>query len=192
MPIRERLQADLDACAEMAREVHDRDGYPLFLPDDLRGFIAAPDALRAWVAEEDGEIVGHVVLNPRSSDAVMALASGSLGLAENRLAVVARLLVSPHHRRRGLGRDLLEVASGEARARGLWPVLDAVSGREEALRLYDACGWVRVGEVKVRWGDHHPEVVEVVFTVPAPASPPLIWADNEVRRGAPHAPKGAR
>jgi GNAT superfamily N-acetyltransferase len=139
----------------------------MYLPDDLRAFIGTPDALCAFVAGEDGEIVGHVALNPRSSPAVMDMACEALGLPPQDLSVVARLLVSPRHRRRGIGRSLLEAAASEAHVRGLWPVLDAVSDHEAAIHLYDDCGWVRAGIVTVRWGDH-PEVRELVYLGPGP------------------------
>ena len=167
MLVRDRTEADIDACVALTRLVHLSDGYPTFLPDDLPGFIKAPEALRAWVADEDGEVAGHVVLNPKSSAPVMELASKTLGLPASRLCVVARLLVSPGHRRRGLGRCLLETASREAHERGLWPILDAVTTHEAAIALYDSCGWVRAGIVAVRWGDH-PEVEELVYLGPGP------------------------
>jgi GNAT superfamily N-acetyltransferase len=165
--LRRREEGDLDECVRLAREVHGSDGYPMFLPDDLRAFITAPEALATWVAEDDREIVGHVALNPRSAPAVMALASKATGLPAEALGVVARLLVSPRHRRRGIGRSLLEVAAAEAHRRGLWPVLDAVTGHDAAIKLYDHCGWVRAGTVSVRWGEH-PEVDELVFLGPPP------------------------
>jgi GNAT superfamily N-acetyltransferase len=168
MPVRKRTDADLDACVQLARLVHESDGYPMYLPDDLRTFITAPDALCALVAEEDGEVVGHVALNPRSSPAVMEMATGALGLPADRLAVVARLLVSPRHRRRGLGRSLLEAAAQQARGRGLWPILDAVTLHQAAICLYDRCGWIRAGTVSVRWGEH-PQVEELVYLGPRPS-----------------------
>ena len=168
VPVRERLDADLDDCVQLAHVVHELDRYPMHLPDDLRSFIATADALAAWVADEDGEVIGHVALRPRSSPAVMATASEALGLPADRLGVVARLLVAPGHRRHGLGRSLLEVATGGAHARGLWPILDVVAGREAAIGLYERCGWVRAGQVTVRWGDR-PEVDEIVYLGPRPA-----------------------
>ena len=139
----------------------------MYLPDDIGAFIGAEGALATWVVEDGGEIVGHAVLNPRSSPAVMALASEATSVPAEDLGVVARLLVSPRHRRRGVGRSLLEAACAEAHRRGLWPVLDAVSVHEAAIKLYDSCGWVRAGKVTVRWGEH-PEVEELVFLGPAP------------------------
>ncbi|MGA2530366.1 MAG: hypothetical protein ABSG36_14570 [Acidimicrobiales bacterium] len=59
MPVRKRLESDLDGCVQLAREVHESDGYPMYLPDDLAMFITAPGAFCAWVAEEDGERGGR-------------------------------------------------------------------------------------------------------------------------------------
>jgi GNAT superfamily N-acetyltransferase len=167
--VRERTVNDIDGCVLLAHTVHETDGYPMFLPDDLRAFVGTPEALMAWVGDEEGEIVGHVALNPRSSTPVMEMASKALRLPPERLGVVARLFVSPAHRRQGLGGGLLETASREAHARGLWPILDAVTGHEAAIALYDRCGWVRAGSVTVRWGEH-PEVEELVYLGPRPVA----------------------
>jgi len=42
--VRERADADLPACVQLARAVHERDGYPHYLPGDLREFLVLPDA----------------------------------------------------------------------------------------------------------------------------------------------------
>jgi threonine aldolase/ribosomal protein S18 acetylase RimI-like enzyme len=176
--VRERTEADLEGCERLTRVVHGRDGYPRFLPADLRGFIATPDAIGAWVAEQDGEIIGHVALRPTSSPPVMDLASRALGRSPDSLGVVARLVVSPRHRRRGLGRSLLELASNDARARGLWPVLDVVVSDEGAIALYESCGWSRAGKVTVRW-PNYPEVEEFVYL--GPRVPPTDTTAEEER-----------
>jgi GNAT superfamily N-acetyltransferase len=134
--------------------VHELDGYPPYLPDDLRTFLASPDAYGAWVVEKDGEIVGHVALHRGSSSpAVLALAGDALSRPVDRLGVVARLFVDPFARRSGVGETLLEVASREAVARGLWPVLDVATQLKGAIRLYERCGWSRAGAVTIRLGD---------------------------------------
>ncbi|MGA3215583.1 MAG: GNAT family N-acetyltransferase [Acidimicrobiales bacterium] len=166
MLLRERLESDLEACELIARAVHEVDRYPTYLPEDLRVFMATPDALGAWVLDQDGEIVGHVALRPASSPPVMDMASEALGLPADRLGVVARLVVSPRHRRLGFGRLLLHTAASEARARGLWPILDVVAGDKGAIALYESCGWVRAGKVTTRWGEY-PEVEELVYLGPA-------------------------
>jgi GNAT superfamily N-acetyltransferase len=167
MLVRERIDADLDDCVRLARVVHEVDRYPMFLRDDLRRFIEAPDALAAWVAEQDGEIIGHVALRSRSSTTVVAMASEALELPADRLGVVARLLVSPEHRRHGIARSLLEVACREAYSRGLRPILDVVTHQQAAIALYEKCGWTRAGQVTSRYGD---DVVldEFVYLGPRP------------------------
>jgi ribosomal protein S18 acetylase RimI-like enzyme len=144
--IRPRTSDDLDACAAIAAAVHDVDGYPSFLGDDtFASFIAPPDALGAWVAANDEGIVGHVVLRPHSAPASATLAARELGVDPEQLGFVARLLVAPDARRRGVARRLLEHVVDEARQRRLLTVLDVVTRDLAAIALYDATGWRRLG-----------------------------------------------
>ena len=54
------------------------------------------DGLGAWVAELDGEVVGHVALHRSSLPVVMGRAREALRAASgDELAVVARLIVDP-------------------------------------------------------------------------------------------------
>jgi GNAT superfamily N-acetyltransferase len=170
--VRERAEADLPGCVELARQVHEQDGYPHYLPGDLHGFLVRPDAYGAWVAERDGRIAGHVALHPRSSPPVMALASAAAGQPADRLGVIARLLVAPATRRAGAGRALLEHAQREALTRGLWPVLDVAADLTGAIRLYESCGWVRAGAVTVTFRDGN-SLDELVYLAPRP--PALSW-----------------
>ena len=146
----------------MALQVHELDGYPAYLPDDVRRFLASPGALSAWVAEEDGAVLGHVALHSRSSEAALALACESLGQSPERLGVVARLLVAPSARKRGIGGMLLDTATQAALRRGLHPILDVVTKHIEAINLYEHSGWTRLGQVTARFSDGH-ELDEIVF-----------------------------
>jgi GNAT superfamily N-acetyltransferase len=161
------MSSDLSDCIELARVVHVNDGYPVYLPEDLRSFIAVPDNLGVWVAEEAGEVVGHVALRPDSSSAVMVLAEEVTGFPAAKLGVIARLLVSPTARRMGVGRSLLEVATQRAVELGLWPILDVVVQHEAAVRLYQDAGWRRAGIVTVTLGRDVP-IEEIVFLGPRP------------------------
>jgi GNAT superfamily N-acetyltransferase len=167
--LRARTDADLDGCVEMARVVHQLDGYPVNLPSDLRAFIASSDAIGAWVAVRHGALVGHVALHRRTASEVMALAGHSVKRPSNGLGVVARLLVSPDARREGVGRSLLQKASDECATRGLSPILDVVTSHRAAIKLYEAAGWVRAGEV-ISHFDDGTSLHEFVYVLPPPHS----------------------
>ncbi len=144
--IRPRTSDDLDDCAAIAADVHDVDGYPSFLGDDtLLTFITPPDALGAWVAIDDDHVVGHVVLRPRSAPGSVTLAARELGVSSKQLGFVARLLVAPTARRRGVARLLVEHVVHEAHHRNLHAVLDVVTRDHAAIALYDASGWRKLG-----------------------------------------------
>lgn len=113
MEMRSREEVDLDGCERLAQAVHLADDYPPRCADDLRRFVAAPEALAAWVAESREGIIGHALLQPRSSRAVMALGCDATVRSPDQLCVVARLLVSPAHRRRGSGGSLLATSVRE-------------------------------------------------------------------------------
>jgi GNAT superfamily N-acetyltransferase len=83
----------------------------------------------------DGELVGTAQL-------VLALPPNQPHRAE-----IAKLLVHRSARRRGIAQLLMERAEAEARAEGkTLLVLDTVTG-DNAERLYERLGWVRVGVV---------------------------------------------
>jgi GNAT superfamily N-acetyltransferase len=157
----------MDACVRLAEVVHERDGYPAYLATDLRTFLSAPDALAAWVAEAEGQIIGHVALHRRTIPAAMSIAADALTCPADQLGVVARLLVCPDVRRRGVGRALLEVATQEARTLGRWPVLDVSDQFEPAVALYQHSGWVRAGQVHLELDGQ--AIEELVYLGPAPA-----------------------
>lgn len=118
------------------------------------------------MADHAHGVAGHVALHQRSSDAVMAVASKARGEPAHRLGVVARLLVDPGFRGRGIGRALLTVAAGEAFGRGLWPVLDVSVRFCAAIQLYESCGWVCAGRVTARFPDGN-ELEEFVYIAPS-------------------------
>ena len=152
--VRERTEEDLGACVALATEVQRLDGYPSFVGDaGLGAFVAPDDALGAWVAELDGELEGNVLLRPRSAPPSVLLAADALAVEPSRLGFVARLMVAPHARRRGVARRLLDVAVREARRQGLVPVLDVVTSDVAAIALYEAAGWQRLGELVVTMRD---------------------------------------
>ena len=101
-----------------------------------RRFIKAvrrtPDAA-VYVVEDDGEIVGRLSLarDPHPASPHVA----DLGL-----------MVAADHRRRGIGRALLEQAVTWARASGVRKLeLHVFPWNEPAVRLYESFGFVREG-----------------------------------------------
>lgn len=163
--IRDRREDDLEELVCLAARVHEADNYPIFLPGgDYARFLTRPRPLAAWVAVREGELVGHVALNDATSRPVM-------NLVEVRgtplpAVYVARLLVDPRSRRRGVGRQLLEHARHAAIEAGRAPYLDVVDAptASPAISLYRDAGWEEVGRVSFELiGD---EIEEVVFGGP--------------------------
>ncbi|WP_221762528.1 GNAT family N-acetyltransferase [Nonomuraea sp. WAC 01424] len=129
--VRHRTPADLDACAEALALVHAADRYPVDWPGDPQGWLTPHGLLRAWVAYEDGRVLGHV------------------GLADTPEGPeVTRLFVAPAARGRGLAPLLLATVREAAGT----PVLLEVSheGRA-AIALYERLGWRRVRSSRARW-----------------------------------------
>jgi GNAT superfamily N-acetyltransferase len=147
--------------------VHTLDGYPGYLPGSLREFLDSPDAVAAWVAERDGDIVGHAALHATSSPPVVARAREAAGCEADELAFVARLFVAPQGRRVGTGRALLAVATEAAANLGRRPALDVVTGFTAAIALYESCGWTCAGPVTFHAADGT-RFEELVYIGPAP------------------------
>ncbi|MFD0415166.1 GNAT family N-acetyltransferase [Streptomyces sp. NPDC127108] len=146
--VRGRVPADLDACARVLADVHVGDGYPTNWPADPAGWLTPSGLLGAWVAEADGDVVGHVALCGPAADDV---APGMWGTRDGSTAVVSRLFVGPTARGRGIGAVLLDRVAGAARERGLWPVLDVVATDTGAVALYERAGWELLGVGEQRW-----------------------------------------
>ena len=112
-------------------------------------------------------MLGHVALHDAAADPTLPAAQRATGLAADRLAVVARLLVSPDARRRGLGRTLLCTATAAAHAHGLRPVLDVLQADSGPVRLYEATGWRRLEPLTLPI-EGHPALLLWVYLGPPP------------------------
>ena len=88
---------------------------------------------RLLVAETAGRLVGTVVLS-------FAPQPNGPHRAE-----IGKMLVHSAHRRRGLGRLLLEAAEGAARGAGRTLLLLDTEAGSAGARLYEACGWTAYG-----------------------------------------------
>jgi GNAT superfamily N-acetyltransferase len=142
--IRLRADGDLSECVRLLETVHRVDGYPTYWPDDPARWLSPRAMLDAWVAEDDGRIVGHIALRAGTADASASVWSDATGLPSEKFASIIRLFVSCDSRGAGVGRALLDAACAEAASRGLRPALDVVETNHDAIRLYERHGWRRV------------------------------------------------
>ena len=142
--IRRKTTDDASQCFDLLLQVHESDGYPMYLPVDVPVFITPEYEVASWVAERDGCIIGHVALHQASVDPTLAAAQRATGLPVERLAVVSRLFTSPSLRRAGIGRSLLRYATDQATARGQRAVLGVGKTLSAPVALYESEGWERV------------------------------------------------
>jgi GNAT superfamily N-acetyltransferase len=116
------------------RAARDRDGFN----EEFRAFVSDAFAngspWRAWVAEDDGRLVGCAWLR-----LVEKVPHPNRTLEERPVAYVTNMFVDREHRNSGLGRELLERALEFARERHvdgvvLWP-------SERSRRFYERAGF---------------------------------------------------
>jgi ribosomal-protein-alanine N-acetyltransferase len=124
----------------------------------VASWAVGDEVVRAWCARDDGTVPADVVAGWSQADDVEAylfrdetgdlVAYGELWLDDDEGEVeLARLLVAPHHRGRGVGRALTRALSD--RAQLTHPELPAVILRVrpenlQAIRAYTAAGFAAV------------------------------------------------
>jgi GNAT superfamily N-acetyltransferase len=162
--IRTKLASDDDACVAVMERTHAVDGYPRYWPARPAGFLRAQGETDAWVAVDEGgpagRVVGQVALHRAEGEPVVALAQDATGLPTDRLTVLARLLVHPDARGRGIGRALVRTATARAHETGRRAVLDVLQSTTGPARLYESEGWTRLGptslDLSALYGDVPP------------------------------------
>jgi GNAT superfamily N-acetyltransferase len=152
--IRPRTEDDLEPLVRVLALVAEADRYPTRWPADPAGWIRSRDIIGAWVADEGGDLLGHVNLRfPRDHMPVrMWRASGETG----ECALVSRLFVAPAARGRGLGLALLDAACARADEVDRRPVLDVRDDNRAAIALYRRLGWTDLGTYEDRFHDDGP------------------------------------
>jgi GNAT superfamily N-acetyltransferase len=161
MVVRRRTDVDLDALAQVVARVRATDAYPTYLSGhDYHRFLTRPEPLEAWVSEWDARICGHVALNAQPSPGAMQVLreAGIVGP----VGAIARLLVDPDARGRGIARALLGTARSAAVTQHRVPVLEVVESSHAAIALYRRSGWVEVGRTALALPDGR-DLRELVF-----------------------------
>jgi putative acetyltransferase len=110
MRVRAEELADEAAANRVIAEAFGDDGAAVaLLADELRGLVAA-DAGSSFVAELDGQIVGHVMFTRSLLDAPPRLVD---------VQVLSPLAVDPEHQRQGIGSELVRAGLEEMRRQGV-------------------------------------------------------------------------
>lgn len=148
MSVRRRCPDDLPGCVRTLEIVHVVDRYPMRWPADPPGWLSPRGLRAAWVAEREGAVVGHVSVVGGTANPETAARAG---LLPHLSCSVSRLFVAPSGRGRGLGAELLGVASCFALAEGLELMLDVIEDGGPAVALYERLGWRLVQRRTADW-----------------------------------------
>jgi len=118
------------------------------LPIPIEDFLVRPGEERAWVAELDGRVVGHVAVYAVEGDLRehFVTATGTEDLAELAVLFVAADVIGT-----GVGGRLHDTAVDWIVSTGRQPVLDVVPVHARAVEVYRHRGWEAVGEVRPVW-----------------------------------------
>jgi len=144
--VRPRRPVDLPRCIEVLGEVHRLDRYPMQWPADPAAWLQPPGLAAAWVAEQDGQVVGHIALvNSGDGMPPNGVAAAALPIAE-----ISRLFVAPQARGGGLARALLDAVTAQTGHEGRRLVLEVVDDAA-AVAFYERLGWRQVTTRPANW-----------------------------------------
>lgn len=153
LTIRPRTAADLDPCAQLLVRVHERDGYPVEGVADPISWLTPASLVRAWVADLNNTVVGHVAISePQPTDDAAQLAKDH-GINSDTIAVLGRLFVAPETRGQRIGYHLTRTAMDDAAHHKMRLVLDVMNKDTAAIRLYENLKWQYIGESTHHYGD---------------------------------------
>ncbi|KAL1412880.1 hypothetical protein Q8F55_000629 [Vanrija albida] len=153
--VRPRKESDLEALADLLARQQPETHYPIEwpFPVPLREFIVRDTELHAWVAELDGEVVGHVSVTRVTGgiDSTMSPEwTRAHGVDESELRCISVFFTDVSKTGIGLGRRLHDVAAAQALKEG-YPVLDVVARHEGPVRFYANRGWKTVHTMDASW-----------------------------------------
>lgn len=166
--IRPRTATDLPQLGRILREVHRLDGYPVEGVTDPADWLETPGLLGSWVATINGAIIGQVSLNkPAPGDAVAEIATESLSLPIENLAILGRLFIGPNGRGYSLGRKLSMTATAFANTKGRRAILEVMLKDRAAIRTYEGLSWVKLRDLTHVFGSVGQEPA-AVYAAPPP------------------------
>ena len=148
--IRMRRHRDLPTVTRLLRRAFFEGQFPGVRPSDPRAWLEGDDVIGAWVAHEQGEIVGHVAITRVGVDARSARRWQEVtGHRPAELAAVSQLFVRPRFRGQGIAATLVDVAVADIRGRGLVPVFEVVTADRVAPSYARDHGWrLRASDVR--------------------------------------------
>ncbi|KAI0973881.1 acyl-CoA N-acyltransferase [Xylaria arbuscula] len=162
--IRPRRDEDLAACVEILKAVYLKSGYPVAGVDDALEVLRTDN--QAWVAKDNGIIIGHVAMNiPPKTYVNVALWLERYPQAD--VAVLSHLFVDPEKRGRGAATKLVRTVEEEARRKGQRLLILALVKDQDAIRLYRHLGWEQFATTVFRWGEGK-EMDAVCLSSPLP------------------------
>jgi len=145
--IRLRTDADMPALLAALKATHEVDTYPVLPNHVTREWLLEGDEGMAWVAEHDGDVVGHIAVAETEED------PDSLS--------VHRLFVRPGARGQGVASALLTTVETYSKVLGQDLFLEVLSHNTDAMRLYESRGWYRVSGYTATWAapdGTHPDI----------------------------------
>lgn len=151
--IRAREPGDMRACVQLLGEVHRSDAYPLLWPEHPDRWLTPATLIEAWVAEDAGEIAGHIALCSAAGESAVLEWEVATRVPAERMGVIAKFFVAPRAQRQGIGAALLQTATDTARARRFTPVLEVLAHNGSAIALYERTGWRCVGSGPAPWAE---------------------------------------
>lgn len=154
--IRARQDSDLPALVDLLGRQQPQTRYPFVwpFPRPIEEFLKRSTELRAWVAELDGEIVGHVSVTFADDDAIGKSWATAHNVELAELRCVSVFFADISKAGQGIGSRLLATATDFAMADG-YPVLDVVAAHETPVNLYLRRGWQLIETTQAPW---HPEI----------------------------------
>jgi ribosomal protein S18 acetylase RimI-like enzyme len=166
LTIRRREDADLESAGAALVDVYQTDGYPVEGVADPVAWLKFDGLVGAWVAELDGEIVGHVAVSePKPGDDAVRLWLEQSDDKIEDVAVLGRLFVKRSARGRSIGQDLAKAAVTDSATNGKTLVLDVMDKDQDAIRLYERLGLKKIGEAKHKFGEGQ-EITAYCYVVP--------------------------